>query len=292
MLRKKTLKVKRSATRKNIQPKTTKTGHVTATTTAAGKVVAAKADTALTKAIKTVVRGQDETKYAAQTLLDSTGSLYVAHNSVINTAGDWYRCIPITNIGNFNYARNGNQIHPISATVHWNFKFSKSDANTRDIEVNLYIVRPKFVKKYVTSDPGGQLQTNYDKFLMQQPDLSETATYFDGTWRTSIMPVDPESFTKVLHKKFRLCKPSGLFNGSGIENDGDGVASMNFPPARQFSYTFKPPTLKYDNSASTVPENFNMMWAVGYRYLDGTPPDTSSGLLYVDARTEMYFKEL
>lgn len=233
----------------------------------------------------------DETKYVSNTLLDSTSSLAVFHNSVINTTGDWYRCIPTVSTGQTSYQRIGNQITPTKARLHWNFKFNKTDANTRDIQVNLYILKPKFVKAYATSDPSGQLVRNYNAFLQQAPDVSEIATYFDGTWRASILNVDPETFTLVKHKKIRLCKPSGLFNGSGIENDADGVASMVHPPAREYSYTFKIPKLKYDISTAVTPENYNMVWAVGYRYLDGTAPDTNTGLLAVDCRTEMWFKD-
>lgn len=238
-----------------------------------------------------VLNSHSETKYAANTLLDSTATLYVNHNSVINTTGDWYRCIPTISTGQTSYQRIGNQITPVKARLHWNFKFSKTDANTRDIQVNLYLLKPKFVKRYATSNPSGQIVTNFDGFLQQAPDLSELSTYFDGTWRGSILPVDPETFTVVKHKKFRLCKPSGLFNGSGIENDADGVASMVHPPAREYSYTFKVPKLKYDVSTSVIPENYNMIWAVGYRYLDGTSPDTASGLLGIDCRTEMWFHD-
>lgn len=243
-------------------------------------------------AIKKEVSKAEETKYVSETLVYSGPgttypSTYVNFNSKINTSADWYRCLPVTGQGVDSYQRIGNRIKPLSVTVKWNFRFdtTATDAYARDIEIVLFIVKEKSRNRYQAAATNGAMESSYATFLDAG---NGTNTDYDGTSKTLMYPVDNNSITLVKKKLIRLYKPAGLQN----DNDLTKASTTPLRASATYSHTFKKvPTLKYELASSVIPDNFNYCWAVGYRYLDGSAPDATGGLLAVDAQAQMRFKD-
>lgn len=247
----------------------------------------------LTKAIKKVLQRTSETKYQREDILDNTASGYIAFNSVINTSADWYKITPSIRVGEGSYQRTGNEIEPTLMKLHLNFSFAAADLQTRDIEVYLLCVTAKFQKEYSSSSINGVLSNKYDKFLRGGDGTTEGYT---GRFLQEDEPIVHEDFT-VLHKKtFRLNKPSGDSNGRGVTAVGAGVAGNGLycsAPrlSKKITLKFKCPKLKYSTVDDALANNYAPFWAVGYRYLNNTEPDLTGGLLYVEAWSEIYFKD-
>lgn len=243
-------------------------------------------------AIQKEVKKTEETKYVSEQLVyggpgTTYPSTYVNFNSLINSSADWYRCLPVTGQGVDSYQRVGNRIKPTSVTVDWNFRFdtSATDAYSRDIDIVLYICKEKSRNKYNASTTNGAMETSYATFLDEG---NGNNTAFAGTSKSMMYPVDSASITLIKRKVIRLYKPAGLMN----DNDLTKASTTPTQLVATYRHTFKKvPTLKYELASSQIPDNFNIAWAVGYRYRDGTAPDTAGGLLVVDAITAMRFKD-
>ena len=159
------------------------------------------------------------------------------------------------------------------------------------------MLQPKIQKQYPNAGINGMLVARYGQYL---DDGAANYTAFVGTYLTSTYPIDKDQFT-VLHKReFRLCKPAGDPDGAGIIgiSGGVGMAAVNHPIRHSHTWRHKLPKLHYDdgpysssNYATVVPTNVSPVWAAGYYYADGTTADTAGGLLQVDMRTELWFKD-
>jgi len=243
-------------------------------------------------AIQKEVKKTEETKYVSEPLVYSGPgttypSTYINFNSLINSTGDWYRCLPVTGQGVDSYQRVGNRIKPTSVWVDWTFRFdtSATDANSRDIDIVLFICKEKSRNKYHAATTNGAMESSYATFLDEG---NGNNTAFDGTTKGMMHPVDSASITLIKRKVIRLYKPAGLQN----DNDLTKAATTPSQLTATYRHTFKKvPTLKYELASSQIPDNFNIAWAVGYRYRDGTAPDSAGGLLKVDAMTHMRFKD-
>jgi len=251
--------------------------------------------TALTKAVTTIVNRKSETKYVAEQILDawsapSIPSVYVNFNSNIQTLADWYRCMPLVASGEQSNERVGSKITPTSVKVHLNFKFDPTnlDANARDITVVVYCGHPKSVSAYSATTansvwPAGTATNTY------LDEGNNTETYFSGTLTDAIKKIATDNFTLKAKRMIRLYKPAGT------QNTNSGLTSVTSAPQcynKSTTITFKnPSTLRYTNSAASLPNNFAHCFAVGYYYNDGTRPDVGGGLLKVSARLEMFYKD-
>jgi len=251
--------------------------------------------TALTKAVTTIVNRKSETKYVAEQILDawsvpSIPAVYVNFNSNIQTLADWYRCLPLVAVGDNSNERIGSKLTPTSIKVHLNFKFDMTslDQNSRDITVVVYCGHPKSVGAYSAATansvwPAGTATNTY------LDEGNNTETYFSGTLTDAIKKIATDNFTLKAKRLIRLYKPSGT------QNTNSGLTSVTSAPAcynKSTTITFKnPSTLKYTNSAASLPNNFAHCFAVGYYYNDGTRPDVGGGLLKVSARLEMFYKD-
>jgi hypothetical protein len=115
-----------------------------------------------------------------------------------------------------------------------------------------------------------------------------TGAQFDGTIQASLQPVYKKAFSVVAHKTFRLAK------GYGVNNSA--VAGTNITSQAQSihhcSVKFKTKKLTYTSSATLTPDNDFVFFVIGF-----VPNDTHSAFnttdtpLYVNARSNMYFKD-
>lgn len=256
--------------------------------------------------VKKILRGQEETKYIAEYMLDSTTTGYVYFNSIIKTTpvtgtpGDnWYRCIPLLplspTVGQNSWTREGKEVAPSTLKCHWNFRFGTKDDYTRDIYVVLYVVQPVSAKQYSSQAINNQ-DIVEDNFL----DTGDNSSaYFAGRAISYQLPADTDR-VRILHKKrFHLFKASGLTNDVGVvgQYDGNGLGSYMATGKLSQTHTWTcplPKKLKYDEKSTlpNVPVNAAPCWAVGYYYSDGSPADTLGGDLAVDFWAGMTYKDV
>ena len=262
------------------------------------KPKALKPTTAMAKMIRSVVAKTNETKYVTETILNAfatatgstTPSTYINFNSMINTQNDWYRVLPLVSQGLGAYNRVGDSITPVSLKCTWDLSFSvtSSDANSRDITVVIYCLRPKQQKQYPAVTANGQLAANLT-FLDAG---NGVVTQYNGNQQSTYFPVDTRNFTVVFKKLIRLYKPFGTQNtNSPPLAAGASVQAAQMVMRTKFSHTWKKlKALRYD-ATQQVPANFGDVWAAGYYYNDGTPPDTAGGLLQVGCYSELRYKD-
>ena len=254
----------------------------------------------LAKRVKQIINRTEETKYVAETILDGRSGTYINFNSPIKTGMDWYRCIPQLaqgsgGISDVTWVRDGSDVSVISNKVNWEFRFSTSDGNTRDIFVVLYVVQPIAQKSYGSSAVNGTM--NFPAQFLKTGGPSVTYANqkgFDGVYLDTTMPIYNKSFRLLYKKIFRLSRSSGSANGSGVVPAGTGQYANMGPISKRLSWTNKhiPKVLKYSETAAvTYPQNAAPYWACGYYYADGTAPDTSGGLLNVSCYVDLTYKD-
>jgi len=259
----------------------------------------------LAKRVKQILNKTEETKYTSELILDGRSGTYTNFNSPINSANDWYRVLPLVpQIGasdkSVSWLRDGADISVMSQKIHWEFRWGRTDHQTRDIYVVLYVVQPVSQKAYGTNAINGTMGA-YNQFLtLGALGVSSTAnqTGFNGlpqdTWRPIYKPL-----FKQLHKKvFKLTRPSGDANGAGVvgqyDGSGTGMYSLTSNMSKRHSWTNKhvPKVLKFNEGDGVAyPSNSAPYWACGYYYADGTAADTGGGLLNVTCFSEIYYKD-
>jgi len=247
--------------------------------------LARKVSPGLRAAIRAVVGKDDETKYIAETLLDD-----INFNSGIGSTNpllptDMYRCIPLlyqTNTGS-SYGREGKQVEPIACKLHLKIGFDRRDANQRDVRVVVYMLRAKTNPVY--SDVGARQPGFPTTFL---DDGLGNNVRFLGKYLDVIKPIDKEGFSLIHKRVFTLHKGQGELNDN-TSGDGQGPyfnkeLTLNVP---------MPKHLLYEDGGAAQPTAYAPVFAIGYYYPDNTAPDldTTSGVIQVDARCEMWYKD-
>ena len=255
--------------------------------------------------VKQIIKGNEETKYVAETILPATN-----FNSAIASSDEWYRCIPLLQQGDDNsinqsWIRDGKKVSPTNFAVHWDFHINNGLSYTRDMYVVLYVLQPKSTKQYPVVTAGGQNPTLYAQFL---DDGQGNNTNFAGTWESSTYPVENDLFTLMHKKVFRLCKPSGFTTGQNVIGQGGtaqgypsiqtGMYALSSPIAFHHTWRHKLPELRYDDGPAdegdvntVLPTNAAPIWACGYYFADGSTPDASTVSLTVTSRSELFFKD-
>jgi len=239
----------------------------------------------MTKAVERIVKGDFETKYIAETLVNSQN-----FNSGIGSTNplvpnEMYRCIPTVeqqpSSAGKSYTRLGKVIEPTSCKVHFRFTFDPRDANARDVRVVLYMLDSKTSRAYQSGSPAQGFPTTF----LDNGD--GTNVRFQGTWLDSTKPIDKDGW-RLLHKKvFTLRK------GMGLLNDNTASTSQGAYHIKELTLKVKlPKKLQYEEQATT-PAHYAPVWCAAYYYPDSTAPDLdlTSGVMVVSARTELYFKD-
>lgn len=241
--------------------------------------------------VKSIVARSDTNRYVAEQILNSRDGGYVNFNSTIDSAADWYRCLPVIAQGTRSDQRTANRLKPVSTKLHFEFRFSTTDVQSRDIYVVMYILNPKFQKEYPSASVNSVLTSKYAEYLKLGND---TVVPFMGTWVNSTLPVQTNDFSVIKKKIIHLDQSSGDPNGTGVigEYSGSGLGKYSVSGSfhKTLTVNLKVPTLRYSKNNDTIPNNYAPVWACGYYYANGTAPDTGGGLLAVSCRSEMTFK--
>ena len=219
------------------------------------RVPAKKATTAL---IKRVLNRALETKYVA-TQVQLAG--FPIPGQITPTA-DYHLMLPdVAQAGaSTSITRVGDKIEPVRAKISGHIWYDNLDTTVGNIVfVKLFFVTPKNIKS------ASQVAGISDGLL-------ESGTADPSSWTAArqdlqaFFPVCKENYTLLKTKTFKLVKNGGLPIGNNVTH------STNIGKDRySFSYSWKPPTLKYDTDASLQPTNhlplmFCVAYSPGYNY--------------------------
>jgi len=231
---------------------------------------------ALTKAIKTVIARESETKFCADNILDN-----ITFNSSVGAPAELYTCIPQMSVGTTNSQRIGTEVTPKSLRVKGTVALT-SDDSTADIVAFMYIFTSKKFKHFPN------VQSTFDVNSMLDNGRSGTENP-RGTALNSLLPPNKEAIRVLSHKKWHLQKGYGLQNaGTGIDVSVGGGS----PTLRTFDVKIKCPKLKYDDGfALAFPNNFAPVICFGYYHTDGTSPDILNQAIVVNASAQLYYDD-
>lgn len=243
-----------------------------------------RAPKATTRLIKQVLNRQLETKYVAQNI--APGGATVKGFCAPNV--DALTIVPDvsfqTGAAQSNQ-REGDQIEPVRATIRghlwWN-PLAENQAASRIIFVKMFILQSKTIKASYAKGAldGGWLEdgtANPVQWL--SPTLDFNAFY----------PVAKQNYRVLKTQTFKLVK-----NVGNCIADSTAGNSPNIDVDRKtFSYSWKPPTLKYGDELKTQPNN-HYPFMVLVAYAPGLDVESIAELkqsVLYDYHTEMYYKD-
>jgi len=184
--------------------------------------------------------------------------------------------------------REGNIIRPLSARVDVDIWFGNTDDSlTRVVFVKAFFVTSKSVKALPTSVVPNTLPSG----------LLEDGTAAPVQWVSSAQalqnyyPVCRKNYTVLKTQVVKLCENQG--NPVGGATAGDAPFPDGRSDRKHISYSWTPPTLKYDLDTDTFAGNHApMMFLVAYSPgfdFDATP--ALSGSVQCQYQTKMTFKD-
>jgi len=242
------------------------------------KAVRKARNSAFAKQVLKVVNRREETKYAAETITVGTG---VGSSAV--TPAQFYRLVTAVGQGVAENQRIGDRINPTRARAIITY-YLASTPNMFDVTLNCVIVNVKGAQTAATvaAVPAGVFLKvgnglNVDPADPNQTNMLTLVNHF---------PVNNDQYSVLRWYKKRFAKGAGALNGATAGNEaGQGA---NTPSKQVVSFSWKPPTLKYDDAAATQPTNHYpvlLTWATAN---DGS---ALQNILFFSIRSEMYFKD-
>jgi len=245
------------------------------------KAVAKANNSIFAKKVLRVVEGKEETKYVANNIVQP--AIAVPAGQV--TPGNFARMLPFSTQGAGDFQRIGDKLNPIRCRTYWTVFPADTTLNLYDITVNLVVVKVKGASTNVAiaATPGADFLRVGDGTTVDPNDPNQESMLT----LLNRYPVNTERYTVLKHFKHRFCKGPNNINGAvGVPNAPPTAGTPL--PCKVFSYSWKPPTLLYDNAAATLPTNHYptyLIWA--------TANDASAyvGNVKFAVRSEMYFKD-
>jgi len=240
---------------------------------------AKKATTAL---IKSVLNRQLETKYVAA---KSTSDLDILGK--IDPVSDYYLMLaPVnmqTTVASSN-VREGDIIKPISANISGHIWYDNRDTAPGSIVfVKLFFCQSKGIKGV------GDLGGNLPQGLLESGAADPVPWTAAGQSLQAFYPVCKENYTLLKTKTFKLVKNGGVPIGNA-PGHMTNIGKDRYP----FSYSWKPPTLKFQGDGDNFPSNhapffFAVAYSPGYNYV--TDPSLGVGTVKMNWQTSMSFKD-
>ena len=211
-----------------------------------------------TELIKRVLNRNIETKYVAE----QPGN-YVNGNTIdgdITPIANYHAMLPQvtqqTTQATSN-TREGDSISPIRATVSGHVFFAPAFENPGNlvVYVKLFFVTAKqvrFLPNAVTDLPTGLLEAGLPDPVPWQSAQGSLQQYF---------PVCRDNYTVLKTKVIKLSKNDGFPIGAGAGGQTTNIGMDRVP----FSFSWRPPKLKYGKDADVYPQNHApVMFAVAY----------------------------
>ena len=266
---------------KNGKPTRKMLGPAPTTKSVVKKAVRRAAKSIFAKKVLAVVNQKEETKYSGEW----TGSALIIQPSVV-VPGNLYRAIARTTQGNGDNQRIGDSIQPTRARVLFSVGFNTNSAYLVDQIVNIYLLRVKgaTTPATVAAVPAHTLLkvgdgTNRDA---DEPNQQLMVNELNR------LPINTDQFTVMKHFRFRMAKGLGFPNSAGPPGAGDTSTTITHQPIKYLSYSYKPPTLKYNEAGDTLPTNHYPVWCAWVTNVDGS---TSQAQVNISVRAELYFKD-
>jgi hypothetical protein len=233
-----------------------------------------------------------ETKYVAENV--ESVPVVVPDGATTVAGASCRRMMPFLTQGSDDYQRNGNKIQPIRCKSQWNINISNPFSPLLDVTVHLAVfrVRGAGTDTAVASIPGGDFLTVGD------------GTNIDPRGPGGAPPISSINMLnflnnyKVNRERYTLMKwfKINFKKGPNDANGAVGAGTNNNPPTvlgaklhRRITLSWKPPQLRYDNAAATLPTNHFPVYMIWATPNDGT--NLPNGALGYTCRTEMFFKD-
>jgi len=182
--------------------------------------------------------------------------------------------------------REGDSIVPIRATVRGHIWFNpgaEAQSAARVLFVKMFILQSKTVKS-------ATLAGNLDSGWLENGSANPVSWVSSAEDFQAFYPVCKNNYTVLKTQTFRFVKNVG--NCIADQTAGNSP-NTELQDRKTFSYSWKPPTLKYANDAQNQPTNhFPFMVLVAYAPgLDVETVDELNDCLLYDYHREMYYKD-
>lgn len=266
----------------------------------------------LAQAVKTIVKGQAETKYVARSPINNFG-----YENDIPSLGEWTVALPPVTQGPGEIQRIGDKMSPVSHRTKLNIRIANTNtsgsgdppvygANTTPLDITVYIVYGyiKSLKTYQGSTAVSGLSTvvqgSTEATLAMSNLLDKgdgTYVTFDGSAPNAMLPFN-KTLVDMKIKKVRLHKPAGWVNSganavdpSAKEQSSDGIH------ARDVTLKWSPPAkMLFNLDTDVYPNNYAPVFAVGYVYNDSISNPSSVAYTYggveYTAQNQLWFKDM
>lgn len=226
--------------------------------------------------IRRVIAGKEETKYIATQLALNT----LVDPAIHSPGTDIMPLVPKISKGTDEFQRVGRTVTPSKCRVDIALTFPDvAQGNTvpagfhnaAEIYVVMYVLRSKVIKNWDSFASTTEYQNLLDNGAGQSQAFGYIVTPTGGgpsfwTSNTSFLqyPVESSHYTLLRKKVVKLVRNTGgMFDGTGSSTNLVGSAWRG-------SFSYKLPTLYYDDTPITVPiaypTNANVMLAVGYAW--------------------------
>ena len=242
-----------------------------------------KKSTGLKGLIKRIIKGGEETKYTAENITAVPVVVPATQATPLNLA----RMFPQQTQGTADNQRIGDQITPTSARTFWTFYLNRSVPDLFDVTLNLVVV---YVKGATTDVAVAAVQAGQFLRVGDGTNTDPTAgNAIDMLTKIQHYPVNSDQYTLKKWYRRRICKGPNDINGAV------GAAGNNAPPTAgrhpclTLQYKWKPPKLKYNDAAQTLPRNHYPVYLVWATANDGSMP--LAPLLSFNVRSELHFKD-
>jgi len=225
-----------------------------------------------------VVNRREETKYVAETIATGAGI-----TSAQNTPANFIRLLSQVGQGVGENQRIGDRINPVRACAYITY-YLGSTPNMFDVTLNCVIVNVKGAQTgaAVAAVPAGGFLKAGNGLNVDPADPNQT----NMLTLVNNFPVNNDQYTLLRWYKKRFAKGAGALNGPTAANEaGQGA---NTPSKQVIKFSWKPPALKYDDAAASLPTNHYpvlLTWATAN---DGS---ALQSILFYSLHTELYFKD-
>lgn len=231
------------------------------------------------KAVKKVINAESETKQAFHRLTDNETLLMF--NSQINSVGDMCQVIPNMDRGTQDNQRVGDQIKAQSLIIRGHMRYNPSsainDLGRANIAVRLMVLSIKARPSYATAKDS----VNPLSSLLKK---GGTTSSFAGYLSDLYADINTDIFTKHYNKVYYLNQQ--VYNQPATAGAQGGFQDLqNIIKFFKIKVPLKNKIFKYDDGIGSglQPSNFGPFLVLGYVYLNGASPDsttTSVGLYY------------
>jgi len=251
---------------------------------AAGKKPRARpvASRGIVRAVKSVLARSEETKIVAENVID---------RAVVGQAGTTpvglQRLLPRMSQGTGDFQRIGEKVQPVKAQSCFTVYYDPENANNNDQFLHLWIVTVKGAQTAaaVAAIPAGNFLrvgdgTNVDP---NNGDQTLMLTRYQG------YELNRDQYTLMKHYKIRMRKGVGYSNlvptSAGTIAPTGVVAKEE---ARQFTFTWKPPALKYNAAGDVLPSNH---YPVCLYYATNADGSAYGDTIKINCFTKLFYKD-